>query len=368
VCFVLLVLAWFIARLVSEENWESLSAFSRVCGYTAALAMLIPYLHILRRFIRYRYLGQSYRWLNWHIGAAYAGFFFLLVHCRARAESGLTMALVVLVWSVMLSGVIGFYGQKLLYRLLPRLIPYEYGMERLEPERQDCLDQAYRILAESQFCDWKQIPSDPASAQLAAAILKAIGSEKQMKEATVTAGKREPDRPDQRRAWVRSRALLGRALYHVLDQDGLLSEAGATKATPITATERRWANLTRVRTCHPNLLRDVPQAITEFCDEAIAKCLARPFTLWRCTWARKDPMRLDINRYERALEMASQDIMDRRLAEGIWKLVQKRRLLDLEYRLHVLGRLWLLFHGPLAVALLILMIEHISMSMRFGGF
>jgi hypothetical protein len=52
----------------------------------------------------------------------------------------------------------------------------------------------------------------------------------------------------------------------------------------------------------------------------------------------------------------------------LWRFVKERQQLDLEYGIHVLGRLWLLFHGPAAWALLVLMIEHIILSIRYGGF
>ena len=51
-----------------------------------------------------------------------------------------------------------------------------------------------------------------------------------------------------------------------------------------------------------------------------------------------------------------------------WALVETRRFMDLEYRLHQLGRLWLYVHGPAAWALFVLMIEHVVMSWWYGGF
>jgi hypothetical protein len=42
--------------------------------------------------------------------------------------------------------------------------------------------------------------------------------------------------------------------------------------------------------------------------------------------------------------------------------------MDLEYRLHQVGRLWLYVHGPAAWALLVLMVEHIITSWIYGGY
>lgn len=508
-CFLVLALAWLSGRVLPEPVWQQARLLSRLCGYAALLAMLVPYVHVLRRFIRHRFVGASQRWLNWHIAAAYLGFFFLLLHCRARAEGGLTFALLLLVWSVMLSGVAGFYGQKLLYRLLPRLVPYEYGLERLEPERRHCLDEAYRLLAENQLTDWKAFPTDPAGNALArelscslielcetcqvqagpitrhaerrlvgqsgadllgadllekvieplalaaevlaagapsnstlpipqtqpaknmtwsqaeklidtdnkyarlkkikdlptwgahlarivdseprqrelrnlsampvtrAAIIKVVGSSQELDELTASspllqevvtkAGRREPERSDEWKKWVYCRVLLGQALYRAPGERPSPAAESSAAAPPMTLSELRWSNRLALRQAHPNLLRDVPQAIAEFCDTAIQKCLALPFTLRR--WARtgKESQRLYENHYKRAFELAGTDA-DRQLLEDTWRLVEKRRLLDLEYRLHSLGRLWLLVHGPCALAMLILIIEHVAMSMRFGGF
>ena len=58
----------------------------------------------------------------------------------------------------------------------------------------------------------------------------------------------------------------------------------------------------------------------------------------------------------------------RPIVEAIWQLVEARRRLNYEYRYHQLGRIWLLFHGPAAWVLLILMLEHVWKSWRYGGF
>ena len=69
-CFLVLAAAWLIGRVLPEPVWQQARLLSRLCGYAALLAMLVPYVHVLRRFVRHRFLGSSQRWLNWHIGAA----------------------------------------------------------------------------------------------------------------------------------------------------------------------------------------------------------------------------------------------------------------------------------------------------------
>src|SRR5262249_54049389 len=128
---------------------------ARWCGYLGALAMLVPYLHVLRRCFRHRRLGATRIWLACHVGAAYAAFFFVLVHARGRANGPLTLTLLVLAWVVMVSGVVGYYGQKLLYALMPRMIRREYGLERIEHQRGRLLDRARALVADQYVSDWR---------------------------------------------------------------------------------------------------------------------------------------------------------------------------------------------------------------------
>src|SRR5207248_1072537 len=115
---------------------------SRVSGYLAAALMAVPYVHVARRGFRYRDWWPMPWWLRWHIGSAYLATAFLLLHTRARWHGWFTLLLLCLFWAVMASGVVGFYGQKLLYRLLPLAVGEELGRERLEPERRALLERA----------------------------------------------------------------------------------------------------------------------------------------------------------------------------------------------------------------------------------
>jgi hypothetical protein len=251
--------------LAACPDWEALPlrTAARAAGYLGFVAMLVPYLHIVRRCSRYR-RGQPMRfWLRWHIGAAYLAFFLVLVHSRGRANSPLTLALLVATWTVMLSGAVGFYGQKLLYFLLPRLIEQEYGLERLEAQRQLVLSTA----------------------------------------------------------------------------QGMFKQTDLQKA---------------------------PEIIQKFCATALERCFARPYTFWRWLLRVQASDSLTENWYQRALMFA--DAGQGASLKAIWELVRARRAMNLEYRLHQLGRLWLLVHGPAAWLLLVLMLEHAVMSLWYGGF
>jgi hypothetical protein len=261
--FAVLVAGWIVVAAAPEWEGPSLRALARLAGYGAFLAMLVPYIHIVRRCFRYR-TGHAMRfWLRLHIGASYLAFALVLIHSRGRANGASTLAILWLTWIVVASGVVGYYGQKLLYLLLPRLVPRELGMERLGPER-DAVQAAAEELVK----------------------------------------KKE--------------------------------------------------------------LQDAPDVIRTFCDTAIRACLARPYSL--LGWMRQERGEgvLSRNGYERAHSFGNagqQEIVTR-----IWHFVETRRAMDLEYRLHQLGRSWLVIHGPAAWALLVLMVEHVVMSLWYGGF
>src|SRR5436853_2493122 len=123
--FVVVAIAWIV--IAGMPDWESPSvrAAARLAGYVGFIAMLVPYLHIVRRTFRSRRGVALTIWLRWHIGAAYLAFAMVLIHSRGRANAPLTLVLLWLTWIVMISGVVGYYGQKLLYALLRRIVPGE---------------------------------------------------------------------------------------------------------------------------------------------------------------------------------------------------------------------------------------------------
>jgi hypothetical protein len=260
--FAVLVVVWIAVASGPECEGFRLRAAARLAGYGAFLAMLVPYLHILRRCFRYR-TGHAVRfWMRLHIGASYVAFALVLVHSRGRANGALTLALLWLTWMVVASGVLGYYGQKLLYLLLPRIVPRELGMERLGPER-----------------DYLQARAEESS------------KKKELQEA--------------------------------------------------------------------------PEVIRTFCETALRACLAPGFSL---LWLRKSGAQtiLSRNGFERAHSFGN--AQQQEIVARIWACVEQRRAMDLEYRLHQLGRSWLLIHGPAAWALLVLMVEHAVMSVWYGGF
>lgn len=260
--FAALVLVWIAVTLA--PTWDSLMmrTVARLAGYVAFVAMLVPYLHILRRCFRYRVGIPMTRWLRWHIGAAYLAFFMVLLHSQGRAQEPLTEALLWLTWIVMVSGVAGFYGQKLLYFLLPRMVAQEFGLERLEPQRLLLLETATQLMTSKE-------------------------------------------------------------------------------------------------------IKQSPEIVQDFFTQAVELTLAPPFSVWK-DWFSSTAEQLSDNWYQRTRTFA--DPLQGELLSKLWELMNTRRMMNREYRLHQVGRFWLLVHGPAAWALFVLMIEHAVMSMWYGGF
>ena len=50
------------------------------------------------------------------------------------------------------------------------------------------------------------------------------------------------------------------------------------------------------------------------------------------------------------------------------ELVEIRRQMDVEAWLHRLGRTWLVIHGPASWALIVLVVVHVWLSVRYGGY
>jgi hypothetical protein len=261
--FFALVVLWIV--VATAPDWEGFTprAVARLAGYGAFIAMLVPYLHILRRCFRYRRGGAMTFWLRLHIGASYLAFGLVLIHSRGRANGALTLGLVWLVWLVMLSGVVGYYGQKLLYVLLPMIVERELGMERLGAERD--------------------------------ALLAAADDLNKKKE-----------------------------------------------------------------------IQQAPEVIRLFCEAAVRDCLAPAYSVFGWLRPAKGQAVLSRNSFERACSFG--DPKQQEIVTRIWSFVEMRRAMDLEYRLHQLGRSWLLLHGPAAWALFVLMVEHAAMSIWYGGF
>jgi hypothetical protein len=366
--FLVLSVAWLVFGMVPDPTSPGFRAVSRVCGYLAALAMLVPYLHIARRFFRYRHFGDMTRWLRWHIGAAYLAFALALIHCRGRSNGWLTLSLLWLFWIVMISGVVGFYGQKLLYLLLPFLVKREMGMERLEPQRLDVLEQAEKQAAELLGLAPEDI-SDKDWPRFCAALLQPgqafdhvtnkLSENEREALAAEAQGKTDPKHKA--------------AILDVLNKLLKSKDFGAGVTNGPAQLPQAIAGLSQLQPLQRNrllletLCPQQPVATKEFVIEALLR-LRKPvsYVSWLWPLTRDASVPAPLQNYDRLVELATPKKAD--ILKQLRDLIEERRQLEIEYWCHRLGRVWLLFHGPAAAALFIILIEHIAMSMWYGGF
>jgi hypothetical protein len=383
--FVLLAALWLAAWILRPDGlWDSLGGLCRFCGYLATLAMLVPYVHILRRRFRHRFWGSLTVWLWWHLATGYLAFLLVLVHSRGQANSPLTQAIVGVLWLVMLSGAVGFYGQKLLYWLLPRLVKREYGRERIAVQRALFLHAGQARCADLLVKKWDTFVKNSALHALLKGALSGKEATEELEAAIKKVRTEEPKAAELRdeEELDRGKAVVHEAIGHFLatrDVDlaarnvdtaalavsdpelfGLLK----ADARALTARQLWQRNHALLPLFFPGEFHKNPPGLLDFCDRALLDCLERPLRMWE--EVRAGGGYLSENTLAQVLGAAGAG--QGAALEKLWNLVKDRRQLNLEYRLHQIGRLWLLVHGPAAWVLAVLVVIHIAVSVYYGGF
>ncbi len=163
---------WFLAAasvacwILGLTDWlhEDSTIWRRVAwasGWLAFAGLLCPYLHVLRVVLfghrQYRWLGGQTLWLRIHLIGSFIAFFFLLLHSGGRSTGWLTAFILVFFWLVMLSGIVGFWGRRLIYRFLNVAIRPEFGRERLRTKERDRLERRANRLFK---CSWSLTDED----------------------------------------------------------------------------------------------------------------------------------------------------------------------------------------------------------------
>lgn len=423
--FGLMVVLWFVHWYLPVPDWPGYRRFTRIAGYLATLAMLVPYIHILRRFYRYRHWGYMSTWLQWHAGGAYLAFLLTLLHCRGRAGSTLYMAIVVFLWAVMLSGIFGFFGLKLLYRLMTLSVKRELGLERLEAERTRLAKQATNLIDNySQFAasatrlsdgsvlpsdvrDWPALVaaiSDPKTPLGKAAAPTLTGNDKKQFEAL-----RKDPTDEEAQAEIVSilngmiTGAKGRQVKFTresLPEDAVIGPELANQLKDLdrtrTPSEQQRLHRLFIEALAPTLFEPSPrleQAVERFFAAAGANYLQPAFASaagfhwlrgvvgrlapvraggagraagWRWMFSRAALDRAAGGYWQRAREVASG--RQRAIVDELWTMMDARRQMNVEFWYHRLARLWLLVHGPAAAALFVLIAIHIWTSIWYGGF
>jgi hypothetical protein len=426
--FLLLFALWVLYPfLAPKAALELAPATVRSLGWCAAVALALPYCHIAgRRFLRHRrallgvpLLSQAF-WLGVHLVFAYLAFLLTLFHSRGHGGTWLTWWILLLFWAVMLTGVIGYWGEKLIYRILIFTTEPEYGRGRLRTKerlrlkrRSHRLIEEYWKLTEYDVQDWRafcctlldekslpyQVVYEPLNGsglivfdairamRLAAQVegsdlspgqmnpiigalnqfitwkrcdlgtdLKAP-TEKEMKEAK-GAKKAELDRraqlasraEDLRKTDERARSLLERA-----NKLGLEDDRGLRNRLVLEAI------------CPQILACEKPsEVLVTFYQESVEPYLEPERVSWRWlfTPAAREPIPNNVARHIRALVPPRQG----RVVDQLLRWVERRRQLNVEAWLDRLATVWLSVHAVSAAALLVLVVDHILGSIRFGGF
>ncbi len=101
----------------------------------------------------------------------------------------------------------------------------------------------------------------------------------------------------------------------------------------------------------------------QFAEQAIDR-MTRPFRIWN--WPRRRwqyDLRFHLGRAVKLIHLKD----ELKFAAKILRLVEQRRLLDMEYRFHSLSQCWLILHAPAAWALLILILAHALSTWYYVG-
>lgn len=412
--FVGLAVLWFVAWLIPRPFLESplLRGITRELGYVALGFLLIPYVHIGRRFLLNRRaflgipLGNLTRWMRLHLVSAYVAFFLTLVHCRAHASAWLTFVILLLFWAVMISGVVGFFGMRVSYRFLTLMVDREVGLERLADECRQLAERSralvgnYALLREEDVGDWRSFcakltqKGSTLNAKLGSKLGKPIltviedalrgGSfVRRLQTEVVEKANDQLGKPE----------FCGSKDFQGLPAAGLGStptKQQTDAVEPATQSERQQRLAKQIAhwaANQPNSDRETEKRNRVFlealCPSEIAESIAPPEAVerffeqvsaylqtgypswgWLFSYEALEPV--SCNHYDRVRELASPE--EGVVVETLWAFVQKRRDLDVEYWFHRLTRIWLLVHGPAAWALLILVIVHAISSVYYGGF
>jgi hypothetical protein len=373
--FISLNAAWWIVRALPEPSSGDFARYYRPIGYLAALAMSVPYIHIARRLFRYRRgRWRMATWMRLHIACSYGAFLAVLLHSHARSGSPITLALLVLTWIVMVSGVIGFYGQKLIYRLMPLIVAREFGLERLGLECEDLRRRAeewvaaYPAIGGDDVRDWPGVCErlrDEAST-LGVAIsarlptrlrsmvgkLSAYGPDDAQKAEILSAVNELLDRED----------LFGPSDGSMVRDVGEPARSDASASSPKLRNHRRVVRLFGDQIADRS---DRTEATERFFQAVLESMLRAPLGLRLRLVGRQSAAAASRNFFLRVKAMAEPG--QSQILQDVWDAAEIRRQMDLELWLHGLGRVWLLVHGPAAYVLALFTALHILGSIRYGG-
>jgi hypothetical protein len=104
--------------------------------------------------------------------------------------------------------------------------------------------------------------------------------------------------------------------------------------------------------------------VKEFCGVA-QTYLDSTWPTWTWLFRRAAYEPVAANWYQQLRKAATSG--DRDVLDAIWRIVEQRRQMDIEYWFHRLARAWLFLHNPAAWALAMLVLVHVWWSVYYGG-
>jgi len=382
----LIVAGWSISDWFLDLG--SLPWVRRACrdlGYLALLAMLVPYLYVWRRLYLFRYFGNMTTLIRWHIGTAYLAVALTLVHCRGRLFGDtLTTWAVVAFAAVVLSGVIGYFAQKAVYRIMSLVIKRELGRADLTKRRGELLRNStglvenYSLLVAQDILDWHAFCSMLLQERtlLNLRIFEHKTFSRNSKEVIEAIRKSPVTSPDQVRSALDAlnQQLWRQNLFQTANTRGLkicdeLSALLGRRPQELLPREVERRNRLILEAACPDLIKlsqPPPQTVTRFFKEEVLTYLNQPVPSWRWLFTQAALEPVPRNHYLRILALTPKDQAG--VIDQLWASVEERRQIDLEYWFHRLARVWLLVHGPVSAALLVLVVFHVYSSIYYGGF
>ena len=282
--------------------------------------------------------------------------------------------LLVLTWIVMVSGAIGFYGQKLIYRLMPLVVDREFGLEQLGPK-----SEALRQRVEERIAAYPAIAREDV-ARLAG-LLQALRGEDSPLGAAISArlpphiramvGELTADGPDEKQ-----KAEILSAVNRPLSREDLFGrfdgstagDGGPLLRSDVAASSMKLRNHRHLIHLLGDQIADRSgrtEATERFFQEMLEERLRTPLGLRVRLIGRRSAAAASRNILLRVKAMAEPNQGE--ILQNIWDAVELRRQMDVEFWLHGLGRLWLLVHGPAAYVLALFTALHIWGSIRYGG-
>jgi hypothetical protein len=393
----LLCLLWLVLHLVGPST----EAFRSLCswlGFPAAACLFSTYLYPVRRLFLHRSFGSLRLWLRLHVGAAFVAFVLTILHSRGHASGFLTFWSMFWFVLVMASGIGGFLLQKFCYRLMGLMVKdanahnREAGLQKLDETRSQLalraaeLVNGYSLLTRETIKDWRGFCDcfrrEGTSTESGSkkdlnvvanvwSILSASVRELLQRGAELELGDYEKEkivrsinevlRPTSRKRFYRPQQLNPEELPPVAREILAIKDPAPSLLLRLNRVVLEQACKEYIEPCD-----EIPITFKTFYIEHVGPYLKTDWPGWGWFFSERalEPIPRNYHsQISRILKPTQQDLVDE-----LWRIIEARRQLDLEFWLHRTAGVWLLLHGPASIALFLFVSMHIFGSLRFGNF